>query len=82
MVTDIDTLTTLPDRELRGGIAEVIKYGLINDADFFVWLEENIDALLVRVPQALTYAIRRCCENKAAIVTRDEREADLRALLN
>jgi 3-dehydroquinate synthase len=82
VVTDIDTLATLPARELRGGIAEVIKYGLIHDAAFFVWLEENIDTLLARTPQALAYAIRRCCENKAAIVTRDEREADLRAVLN
>ena len=82
VLTDITTLATLPARELRGGLAEVIKYGLIRDAEFFVWLEDNVDALVARTPAALAYAIRRSCENKAAIVAQDEREANLRALLN
>ncbi len=79
---DIDTLTTLPDRELSAGIAEVIKYGLIRDADFFVWLEENIDALMARDKNALIYAVRRSCEIKADVVAQDEKEGGLRAILN
>ena len=79
---DADTLSTLPDRELQSGIAEVIKYGLIRDADFFVWLEENMDKLLARDPDALRYAIKRSCENKAEVVKADELEADVRATLN
>jgi len=79
---DIDTLTTLPDRELSAGIAEVVKYGLIRDADFFVWLEENMDALVSRDNQALTYAVRRSCEIKAEVVAKDEKEGGLRAILN
>ncbi len=82
VVADTDTLRTLPDRELRAGLAEVIKYGLIQDAPFFAWLEQNIDALLARDPGALVHAIRRSCELKAAIVARDEREQGERALLN
>lgn len=80
----IDTLTlnTLPDRELSAGVAEVIKYGLLCDAPFFDWLEQNIDALLARQPSALTYAIARSCQDKADIVAKDEKEADIRALLN
>ncbi|MCB1624533.1 MAG: 3-dehydroquinate synthase [Pseudomonadales bacterium] len=82
VIADTDTLTTLPDRELRAGLAEVIKYGLICDAVFFAWLEQNIDALLRRDAAALAHAIQRSCEVKADIVTRDEREQGDRALLN
>ncbi len=82
MLIDTDTLTTLPDRELRAGLAEVIKYGAIVDADFFAWLEANIEALLARDPQALAAAIGRSCELKAEIVAEDERESGRRAILN
>ncbi|MCS6947485.1 MAG: 3-dehydroquinate synthase [Steroidobacteraceae bacterium] len=82
VVIDTDTLATLPLRELRAGLAEVIKYGLIADGAFFAWLEHNIAALLEREPDALAYAIERCCAIKAAIVARDEREHGERALLN
>jgi 3-dehydroquinate synthase len=82
VLADSSTLTTLPDRELRAGIAEVIKYGLIYDADFFHWLEQNIALLLSRDADAINYAIRRSCEIKAEIVSLDERESGLRALLN
>jgi 3-dehydroquinate synthase len=80
--TDTDTLRTLPDRELRAGFAEVIKYGLIVDAPFFDWLEANAGKLLARDAAALTHAIKRSCELKADIVARDEREQGDRALLN
>ena len=79
---DTDTLATLPDRELRAGLAEVIKYGLIVDREFFDWLEANATKLLARDTTALTHAIRRSCEIKAEIVARDEREQGDRALLN
>ena len=79
---DTDALSTLPDRELRAGLAEVIKYGLIVDRDFFDWLEDNAATLLARDTDALTHAIRRSCEIKAEIVARDEREQGDRALLN
>jgi 3-dehydroquinate synthase len=82
VLADADTLRTLPDRELRAGLAEVIKYGLIRDAAFFAWLEQNIEALLAREPTALVHAVRRSCELKAEIVARDEREQGERALLN
>jgi 3-dehydroquinate synthase len=82
VISDTDLLQTLPDRELRAGLAEVIKYGLINDLEFLGWLERNIDALLARDAKALTHAIHRSCEIKAAIVARDERELGERALLN
>ena len=82
VIIDTDTLDTLDDRELSAGLAEVIKYGLINDSYFFAWLEENMDKLLQRDKDALAYAIRRSCENKAAIVAADEREQGMRALLN
>lgn len=82
VVIDIDTLKTLPDRELAAGIAEVIKYGLIYDAEFLVWLEQHIDDLNQRDPDALIYAIKRSCEIKAAIVAEDEREGGIRAILN
>ena len=79
---DTNTLQTLPDRELQSGISEIIKYGLIRDADFFEWQEQNMPAILRRDPAALRYAIRRSCENKAAVVQADEKEAGLRATLN
>jgi len=79
---DTNTLSTLPDRELRAGLAEVIKYGLIVDREFFDWLESNAAALLARDTAALTHAIKRSCEIKAEIVGRDEREQGERALLN
>ncbi|MGD8324906.1 MAG: 3-dehydroquinate synthase family protein, partial [Gammaproteobacteria bacterium] len=72
----------LPRRELAAGLAEVIKYGLIVDAEFFEWLESGMDALLRLDEAALTKAIRRCCEIKAGIVAEDEREQGRRALLN
>ena len=82
VIADLDTLRTLPKRELRAGLAEVIKYGLIADAPFFDWLETNLDALLNRDPRALTHAIAVSCRTKAAIVAADERESGVRALLN
>lgn len=83
VIADTATLNTLPDRELGAGLAEVIKYGLIRDMNFFEWLETNIDALLSRDPDAIAFAIRRSCENKAAVVAADEREeSGQRALLN
>ena len=72
----------MPDRELRAGIAEVIKYGAICDTEFFAWLEDNMQALLARDPQALAHAIQRSCELKAEVVAEDEREAGRRAILN
>ena len=82
VLADLDTLSTLADRELRAGLAEVIKYGLIRDGEFFNWLESNLPRLLARDPAALTHAIRRSCENKAEVVGRDEQESGERALLN
>jgi 3-dehydroquinate synthase len=82
VIADLATLDSLPERELRAGIAEVIKHGLALDADFFQWLEQNIDKLLARDRGALAHAVRRSCELKAAIVAADEREAGARALLN
>jgi 3-dehydroquinate synthase len=82
VLADTDTLNTLPDRELSAGIAEVIKYGLIRDPDFFAWLETNMTLLRVRNPQAMAYAIYRSCQNKATVVAADEKENGERALLN
>ncbi|MGI9203129.1 MAG: 3-dehydroquinate synthase [Woeseiaceae bacterium] len=82
VLIDTDTLATLPDRDLRAGIAEVIKYGAITDAAFFAWLEDNVQALVARETDALTYAIRKSCEIKAAVVAEDEKETGRRALLN
>jgi len=82
VISDTATLRTLPDRELRAGLAEVIKCGLICDAQFLGWLEAHLDDLLKRDPPALEHAIRRSCEIKADIVSRDERELGPRALLN
>jgi 3-dehydroquinate synthase len=82
VLADTDTLNTLEDRQLSAGLAEVIKYGLIMDSAFFAWLERNIDKLLARDSDALTYAIERSCQCKAEIVAADEREHGRRALLN
>lgn len=82
VLADIATLDTLPDRELKAGVAEVIKYGLIRDTEFFNWLETHIDSLLARDPEAVTFAVRRSCANKAEVVAADERETGERALLN
>lgn len=82
VIADTNTLNTLDDKQLSAGLAEVIKYGLINDEPFFVWIEENIDKLLARDPEALAYAIERSCQDKAQIVSDDEREGGVRALLN
>ena len=82
VLIDTDTLKTLPDRELKAGLAEVIKYGAIVDADFFAWIEDNLEALIARDVEALAAAIQRSCELKAAIVAEDERESGRRAILN
>ena len=82
VVTDLDTLRTLPRRELLAGLAEVIKYGLLGDVAFFAWLEENLDPLLALQPDATATAVERCCAMKARIVAQDERESGPRALLN
>jgi len=82
VVADVSTLDTLPERELGAGLAEVIKHGLILDRSFVEWLEANIDRLRARAPEALEYAVRRCCELKAQVVAADEREAGPRAILN
>jgi 3-dehydroquinate synthase len=82
VIADASTLSTLPVRELRAGLAEVIKYGLLGDAAFYDWLEAHMDELLAADPKALSYVIQRSCEIKAQIVGRDEREQGDRALLN
>ncbi|MPQ76435.1 3-dehydroquinate synthase [Hydrogenovibrio sp. JE_KL2] len=82
VVIDTDVLSTLEDRELSAGLAEVIKYGLITDYPFFEWLEQHMDELLARDSVALTEAIERSCQNKAKIVALDEKESGLRALFN
>ncbi len=82
VIADTDSLDTLPDRELSAGMAEVIKYGLIHDAGFFGWLEQNIEGLMARDKGLLAEAIRTSCQTKADIVAADEREAGMRAILN
>jgi 3-dehydroquinate synthase len=82
VLIDTATLETLPDRELKAGLAEIIKYGAICDAEFFAWLEANMTALLQRDPEALAHAVRRSCELKAEVVAQDERESGRRAILN
>ena len=82
VVCDLDTLASLPRRELSAGLAEVIKYGPIADLAFLDWIEANVDALMRREPAALAHAVRRSCEIKAEVVGQDEREAGLRAILN
>jgi 3-dehydroquinate synthase len=82
VIADTDTLNTLDDRQLSAGLAEVIKYGVISDPEFFRWLEQNIGLLLQRDPQAMAFAIERSCQNKARTVAADEKESGVRALLN
>lgn len=82
VLADTSLLASLPPRELSAGIAEVVKYGLISDYDFFVWLENNIAELMSGNKEALAYAVKRSCENKADVVAQDEREGGLRAILN
>ncbi|MGI9308753.1 MAG: 3-dehydroquinate synthase [Gammaproteobacteria bacterium] len=82
VLADTDTLKTLPDRELSAGLAEVVKYGLIADAQLFDWLDAQAESLLKRDAQTLDHAVRRSCEIKAEVVAADEREQGQRALLN
>jgi 3-dehydroquinate synthase len=82
VLADVSTLETLPPRELRAGLAEVIKHGVIRDPRFFGWLEANMDRLLAGDPAALSHAVVRSCEIKAEVVAADERETGLRAILN
>jgi 3-dehydroquinate synthase len=82
VIADTSTLHTLPDREFRAGLAEVVKYGFIYDIDFLGWLEASVDALNAREDAAVTHAVKRSCEIKAAVVGVDEREQGLRAILN
>lgn len=82
VIADLDTLRTLPAREVAAGLAEVIKYGPIADDAFLAWIEAHVDELLRLQPEALAYAVRRSCEIKARVVGADEREAGLRAILN
>ncbi|MCK9237800.1 MAG: 3-dehydroquinate synthase [Thiopseudomonas sp.] len=82
VIIDTDTLSTLPERELAAGLAEIIKYGFIYDLQFLSWLEENIPLLLQLDEQALSYAIKHSCAIKAEVVAQDERESGIRAILN
>jgi 3-dehydroquinate synthase len=82
VVCDLDTLNTLPQRELSAGLAEIIKYGPIADMAFLDWIEANLDALMAREPAALAHAVKRSCEIKAWVVGQDERESGVRAILN
>jgi 3-dehydroquinate synthase len=82
VLADVATLETLPERELRAGVAEVIKHAFILDLEFITWLEANVDQLLARDRAALEHAVRRSCELKAQVVAADERESGLRAILN
>jgi 3-dehydroquinate synthase len=82
VLVDIQLLQTLPMRELSAGLAEVIKYGLICDFDFFNWIEENIQLLMDKDPAALSYAVSKSCECKARVVAQDEYEGGIRAILN
>jgi 3-dehydroquinate synthase len=82
VVADLQTLQTLPQREIAAGLAEVIKYGPIADEAFLSWIEANADKLVAREPAALAYVVKRSCEIKAQVVAKDERESGLRAILN
>jgi 3-dehydroquinate synthase len=82
VLCDLDTLRTLPERELRAGLAEVIKYGIIYDAALFARLERDLPKLLCRDAATLAVVVARCCEIKAAVVGKDETESGLRAILN
>ena len=82
VVIDLNVLSTLPRAEFSAGMAEVIKYGIIADHDFFVWIESCVSDLMQLSPAALTHTIKTCCQIKADVVAKDERESGLRALLN
>ena len=82
VVADVDSLRTLPDRELASGVSEVIKYGLIRDAPFFEWMEGNIERILARESDALVKTVVDSCRNKAEVVALDEKEGGVRATLN
>jgi 3-dehydroquinate synthase len=83
VLCDVATLSTLPEREFKSGLAEVVKYGMILDAAFFVWLEANARSILTREPAALEHVVHRCAALKADVVGQDEREVTgLRAILN
>jgi 3-dehydroquinate synthase len=82
VLADTGTLKTLPKKELRAGFAEVIKHGAIRDAAFFKWLEKEYQWVLALDPKAIAHVVRRCCEIKAEVVSADERESGLRAILN
>jgi 3-dehydroquinate synthase len=82
VVCDLDTLQTLPDRELSAGLAEIIKYGPIADMEFLSWIEDHLDALMAKDSRALAHAVQRSCEIKAGVVGADEREGGIRAILN
>jgi 3-dehydroquinate synthase len=82
VIADTSVLETLDDREVSAGFAEVVKYGLIRDAKFFDWLEDNIEKLLNRDADALAYIIEQSCNNKAEVVAEDEMESGIRAILN
>src|SRR5690606_23944091 len=80
---DVDALVSLPDREFAAGLAEVVKYGVILDSDFFAWLEQNASTVWSREPEAMKYLVERCCRLKADVVEADEQErTGLRAKLN
>ena len=82
VLIDTESLKTLPAKEFSAGMAEVIKYGIIYDADFFSWLEANVEGLKNQSSEVLQKAIHRCCQIKAEIVAQDEKESGIRALLN
>ncbi len=82
MIADVATLATLPEREYRAGLAEVVKYGLIADADFYQWLWQQVPAIEKRDTAVLTEIVERACRNKADVVAADERETGNRAILN
>jgi 3-dehydroquinate synthase len=82
VVADVSMLNTLPDREMRCGVAEIIKHACIADTEYFAWLENNVEKLLARDPDALIHAIKRSVEIKASVVQDDERESGIRAILN
>jgi 3-dehydroquinate synthase len=82
VLIDTATLDTLAEREYRAGLGEVVKYGVISEADFFVWLEENAEGLRAQSPDALSHAVAVSCQAKADVVADDERESGRRAILN
>ncbi len=82
VVIDIDTMKTLPVKEFAAGMAEVVKYGILGDLEFFEYLEQNREEIKTKTAEQLVYVVKRCCQNKADIVAQDEKEAGLRALLN